>query len=233
MSYEQKISLALMELGKIWQAIIKYHNGVLTKKQKKSIQYSTEYWKKVQNVDAGYSLEENEKIFHSYDFTKNNNTRGEIIDFDTIKIRHIGLVCFKTVKEGYEVMEKIMQYDKLHFNSIISNNFNKFLFSKLKPFDLTISDTRFYTDTKIENIKTLKIINCIIISKSGCYDIKDVVECILKNNPGIEKLSLNKISVIYKEPYGYIDYKFDEKYPSFDNHITTDKTFTTIIYDHD
>ena len=61
---------------------------------------------KVQNVDAGYSLKENEKIFNSYDFTKNNNTRGKIIDSDTIKVRHIGLICFKTVKEGYESMKK-------------------------------------------------------------------------------------------------------------------------------
>ena len=234
MSYEQKIQLALRELSKIWQTIIRYHNGILTKKQKRSTQYSTQYWKKVQNVDAGYSLKENEKIFNSYDFTKNNNTRGKIIDSDTIKVRHIGLICFKTVKEGYESMEKVLKHDKLHFNSTIGNSYNKFLFSKLKPFDLTISDTRFYTDTKIENIKTLNISNCVIISNYGHgNNIKDVVECILKKNPSIQKLSLSKLSVTYNEPYGYIDNKICEEYPPFDDRVTTDKTFTKIIYDHD
>ena len=81
----------------------------------------------------------------------------------------------------------------------------------------------------------MNISNCVIISKyeHGHNNIKDVVECILKKNPSIQKLSLNKLSVTYKEPYGYIDDEVCEEYPSFNDRITTDKTFTKIIYDHD
>ncbi len=237
---QTKVLEALRELGKIYITIVRFHNGVLTKKQKKSNQYMTHYMKTCRrNVDAGNTLEENEEIYKSYDFTRNGNTRGVLVGKDKVKVRYVGILCFQIIRDGYEARDELLNSETLSFDSY-SHGLNKFLFSKMKqPFHLSICGVNFNVDSVMDNIKSLTLRRCMIITNSKCKcQMEEAIDFILKTNPGIKILMLQDMSIYYMGNLRgyYVTGVRERKYPLFeypDVEIINDKVYKHMDYDND
>ena len=98
MEREDKVTftLATYYITLMNMLIKRYHNSILTKKQKKSKQYSDQYWSKVSYMDATLSIKENRAIFNYYRKKK----WPKNLDNDTIKGRYVGLIHFDRIERG-------------------------------------------------------------------------------------------------------------------------------------
>lgn len=98
MGREDKVTLdmAAAYISQLNMIIKRYHNSKLTKKQKKSKQYSDQYWSKVSYMHPTLSIAENRAIFDYY----KKVTRSNDLDNDTIKGRYVGYIHFDRIERG-------------------------------------------------------------------------------------------------------------------------------------
>lgn len=99
------IVYAFGEIKLINNAIWRFHNNKLTKKQKKSMQYSEQFWKKIRYLSFSLSYDENKNIY------KENGS--------LLHDRYEGNLCFDIIKNAY-VYSKILKKSKyLVFEDLI------------------------------------------------------------------------------------------------------------------
>ena len=158
------------EIKKINDAIQRYQNNKLTKKQKNSESYSKQYWKNIYYLDLSLSLEENENIYKLNDLLQRDIYEGYL--------------NFKIIKKAYNYRDLLKLSNYLKFAKYkgryiinffdIGNFLNINNNVELVICDTSINQKSFKNYIYSDHIKKLCLVNCTISSDVAFIKIENV-----------------------------------------------------------
>ena len=239
------IMLAIHEISAINTSIQRYQNKKITKKQKKSEQYSKQYWKKIRYLDLLLSYDVNKNIYEENDYL----TKDKEINFNIIKDAYM---YSNILKKSNHLIFKGLSYSRFKglsysrfFESknllLMDNNFelyleninlNNRLFGSYYCFNHDEKDGATFNNWINSNkIKKLHIINCFFnlndtYNNNDNINLQHLIEYYITSNlPNLKYLEIKnlKINVINYNKNGIV---------CIENSIFVENIFTKIDKEH-
>ena len=201
------IMLAIHEISAINTSIKWYQNKKLTKKQKKSEQYSKQYWKKIRYLDLLLSYDVNKNIYEENDYLTKDKYKG-ILNFNIIKDAYM---YSNILKKSNHLIFKGLSYSRLFESKnllLMDNNFELYLeninlnnrFFNRYNVDEKDSDT-FNNWINSNKIKKLHLINCFFnLNDTYLYhdniNLQHLIEYYITSNlPNLEYLEIKNLKI--------------------------------------
>jgi len=199
------IVLAIDEISKINISIWRFQNNKLTKKQKKSEQYSKQYWKKIRYLDLSLSYEENKNIYEENDSLTKDRYEG-ILNFNIIKNAYLYSNILK--KSNYLIFRGLSldRFSSSFFKSknllLMENNFELYL-ENINLNNRSLSYLDFEKDKKTfinwinsNKIKKLHLINCYFNVNEDNINLQYLIEYYITSNlPNLEYLEIENLKI--------------------------------------
>jgi hypothetical protein len=213
------IVYAFGEIKLINSAIWRFHNKKLTKKQKKSMQYSKQFWKKIRYLSFSLSYDENKNIYEENGSLLYDKYEGNLC-FDIIKNAYIYSKILK--KSNYLVFEDLIikritgNTHQSFWNSdellLMENNFELYLtniclyqeprFSCDE--NLECKKENFFHYKNNEKIEKLYLMNCYFIIFRDNKNLQYLIDkYVITDLPNLKYLEINNLKIITEGRFEY------------------------------
>jgi hypothetical protein len=234
--YCNKIIIGLCEMNKINSAIWRFYNNKLTKKQKKSEQYSSNNWKSVKYLNHKNTLEKNKEVYNLCSLTCD---------------RYEGKLNFDIIADMYVAKSLLVHSKLLYFENMFSkrvtrcatvniNDLCEFMFYDMKyEYELifenfTFNQARCSTETmkNIECLQNLPNLYCLHLISCSIEAYEEIINIINFISSNISKLIINNLTITQGSGfYGTPDSDISKSYPNISiesKEILLDETYRVL-----